>query len=309
MRKISYISFLFLLIGTSGYSQQSAQFSQYLYNCGSINPAFNGQNDRIGFLLMHRSQWMGLEGAPSSQLFNFDMPLMNQKITAGLYVFNESIGARRFSTAQARGAYHINMNGSMLSFGFRAGIFNWHINQSDLLYETTSDPSSLVNAPNAMVPNFDAGMFYYGKKFLGGISSFNLTEPDFYTSTSAMSIETGNRLKRHYFAIVGYKIQLNDNLVLRPSALLKYADGAPFNFDINMALIVKEKFHAAVTYRSSQMISAMLQFYFNGHLHAGYSFDYTLSELQQFAGMGTHEIFIGYDIFLKSKPMVTPRFL
>jgi len=48
----------------------------------------------------------------------------------------------------------------------------------------------------------------------------------------------------------GYTFAPNDNLTITPQTLLKYAIGAPFQADINMTMLLKNKFTAGFTYRT-----------------------------------------------------------
>jgi type IX secretion system PorP/SprF family membrane protein len=296
---------LFLLLNNYAYSQQQIQETQFLYNTNVINPGYAGYNDKMQFIASHRMQWAGLEGAPVTQTLTFGMPLLNNKLNVGAFVCNETIGAKGLTTFQGNISYHLHLPDGFLSFGIRGGIMNWRVKRSEMNYHDPNDPSSLVNSSNSMVANLDAGIAFSKKGFLFGASAFNLNEPVFFNSGSGDI----NQLLIHYYSYAGYRFKLNQKLTLRTTALVKYVKDAPLNYEGNIALIIKEKFHTAVTYRSSGMIGIMMQMYLNDKLHFGYSFDYTINDLKNYAPAGTHEIFIGYTIFAKGKPMVTPRFL
>jgi len=60
------------------YGQQDPQFTQYMYNTMSVNPAFAGNNGHLTALLLHRSQWVGVNGAPNTQVLAVDTPLENK---------------------------------------------------------------------------------------------------------------------------------------------------------------------------------------------------------------------------------------
>ena len=45
----------------------------------------------------------------------------------------------------------------------------------------------------------------------------------------------------------------------------------------------------------------------NKQMRIGYSYDYTLTDLNQF-NSGTHEITLGYDFSFDKKKVVTPRY-
>lgn len=73
MKKI-YLLFI-VFVGLSSYAQQDAQYTQYMYNTMSVNPAYAGSRGVLSITALHRSQWVGLEGAPSTQTFNISSPI------------------------------------------------------------------------------------------------------------------------------------------------------------------------------------------------------------------------------------------
>ena len=94
MKKFSLIAFLlFLFIG--GYAQQEAQYTQFMYNKLALNPAYAGSSDTPCISCIHRSQWIGFEGAPSSQVLNFHMPVLGNRVGLGASLAHDKIGHPR----------------------------------------------------------------------------------------------------------------------------------------------------------------------------------------------------------------------
>jgi len=57
--------FIFLMMSpTLSFGQQEPQFTQYMYNTISINPAFAGSREFLVVSLLNRNQWVGIDGAP-----------------------------------------------------------------------------------------------------------------------------------------------------------------------------------------------------------------------------------------------------
>jgi len=73
-------------------AQQEAQFSHYSFNTQSINPAYAGSRDALTVTALHRSQWVGFEGAPTTQTLTAHTPILNDKLGIGLSVLNDKIG-------------------------------------------------------------------------------------------------------------------------------------------------------------------------------------------------------------------------
>ena len=66
-------------------AQQDAQYTQYMYNALSINPAYAGSRDMFSAVILHRSQWVGVDGAPTTQTLSGHTPL-NEKVGVGLTI-------------------------------------------------------------------------------------------------------------------------------------------------------------------------------------------------------------------------------
>src|SRR5690606_9710939 len=103
MKRLAYLYFCVLLLTcflvVPGFSQQDAQFTQYMYNGIFYNPAFSGSEAGLKFSGLHRSQWSGYStssgagGAPSTQLLTASGGLEKYNFGFGLVFVNEKIGA------------------------------------------------------------------------------------------------------------------------------------------------------------------------------------------------------------------------
>ncbi|WP_299190524.1 type IX secretion system membrane protein PorP/SprF, partial [uncultured Aquimarina sp.] len=62
MRK-KYILIVTILLGfvfqQNSLAQQDAQYTQYMYNTISVNPAYAGSRGVMSIMGLHRSQWVG----------------------------------------------------------------------------------------------------------------------------------------------------------------------------------------------------------------------------------------------------------
>ncbi|HMV24589.1 MAG TPA: PorP/SprF family type IX secretion system membrane protein, partial [Saprospiraceae bacterium] len=87
MKKL-LIAFLFLYAGNV-FSQQDPMFTKYMFNSLWYNPAYAGSQDHMSISLIHRSQWIGLQGAPTTQTFTIHTPLRNDKVGIGFNLVND----------------------------------------------------------------------------------------------------------------------------------------------------------------------------------------------------------------------------
>ena len=83
--------FLFAIIGGL-HAQQDAQYTQYMFNTMSVNPAYAGSRGQLSLAALYRSQWVGLEGAPETFTLNIHSPIRNSRLGYGVSVIHDNIG-------------------------------------------------------------------------------------------------------------------------------------------------------------------------------------------------------------------------
>ena len=124
---IKYCSYLFLiLLSNLSFAQQDALFTNYMYNTNIFNPAYTGTREVISIYGMHRSQWAGLDGAPSTSVFSFQSPL-NSNLSFGLNFINDQVGPSDENNLSVDFAYRFPISETnYISFGVKttANLFN-----------------------------------------------------------------------------------------------------------------------------------------------------------------------------------------
>ena len=162
-------------------AQQDPLFTKYMFNSLVFNPAYAGSKEHMSIGLLHRSQWVGIDGAPNTQSFTLHTPLKNERVGVGFSLVNDAIGPTNNLGANVSYAYRIPVgsNGAKLSIGLQAGIENYRgdFNELNLEQQQGADPAFLEN-PNEYLPNFGAGVYYYSKSFYAGFSSPQIVEYD-----------------------------------------------------------------------------------------------------------------------------------
>ena len=108
MKTILTIICAFIL--QSMYSQQDSQYTQYMYNTPLVNPAYAGSRETITAFLLHRNQWVGLEGAPVTNNFSINMPVGDSNFGVGLNFVNDEIGPVSENEISADLAYFIQVS-------------------------------------------------------------------------------------------------------------------------------------------------------------------------------------------------------
>lgn len=96
IERLSLIAIVVMLIlglaPQDGFGQQDPQYTHYMYNTMSINPAYAGQRETLSILGLNRTQWVGIDGAPQTQSFSVHSPLRNRRIGLGLNFISDGLG-------------------------------------------------------------------------------------------------------------------------------------------------------------------------------------------------------------------------
>lgn len=313
-----YIIF-FLCIRMLAMAQHEPVFSHYMFNSLSFNPAHAGNKDMLSIQTAYRIQWVGIDGAPRTLLLNADMPIKNKKMAVGIDAYQDKIGD--FSTTKIYGsyAYKIQLNSNYrASFGMAAGLENWNLNRNNTNNTGIVDPTLNTNNFDKSTFDFRAGSYISNDEFYVGFSATSLLE-------NLNNINGSNAIQRNYYLTAGYLYKLSPTLVLYPSFLYRddFSQGGSFNFTqlvgINsniwvglsyrngMRLISKEQLNSNNS--NSRVMSMLFDLELNDQFRIGYSYDYSLSILNQFES-GSHEINIAYYLSSKkSSRMLNPRYL
>ncbi len=309
MKKV--ISILALVIATGTVelkSQQDPQFTHYMYNTVNVNPAYAGTRDVFNINLLHRSQWVGLDGAPTSQTLSFNTPLRNKKMGVGLSVVNDRIGPINQTFIYADYSYTVKLTEKMkLSFGMKAGI-NWFQPKiSSLSTVQGNDPSFIeASATNTIKPNIGAGIYLHHDNWYVGVSSPRLVENKF--KLGSISNDTASlKENRHTFFIAGCIIPVTKDLKLKPTVMVKTVVNSPISIDATLEALIYNKFSLGAGVRVNDSFYAMLGYQFSTQFKASFAYDYTTTRLQNINN-GTIEIMLNYDFFFNNDKLRSPRY-
>ena len=310
MKKTIIILISVIFISTATKAQYDAMFTQYMFNEMYINPAYTGSKEAMAINLTHRQQWVNFPGRPLTTSFTVHGPLSNNKMGLGISVLNEQIGKLSRNLVYLNYAYRVKIgeNGH-LSFGIMGGIHNQVNKLSELKPTEIGDAQISQNTPNLISPNFGSGIYYYTKKFYVGISIPRMID-DSYLFNSTGGIIKSTKIdpnKFHYYFTIGNVFDVNENLKIKPQAMLKMVQNAPIQYDLNVNFLIKNKIWAGVSYRSGADISALIGVQVNSQFLVNYSYDYALTKIQKYS-QGSHEITLGYLFSYKQRKVVTPRY-
>lgn len=295
--KSKYISILLLAFTVfSAKAQQDVQFSDYKLNITSFNPAFAGYFDASA-MLIYRTQFVGLDGAPQSQNFNINLPV-NREMGLAFNVINETLGVTDEITMTGDYSYSIYIDDiNTLSFGIKAGFNVLNIDYTKLTMEDGTDPSFMNNIDNKVSPRIGVGFLFNTPDWYIGVSTPNFIEENYNPTVEGSTASS----KPHIYGMTGYQTALTDELIFKPSILAKGVSGAPLAIDFALNFDFKEKFRFGASYRWDSAITAIVGFGFWEKMQAGYAYDYNISDLGKYAP-SSHQFYLKYT-FKKSSEM------
>lgn len=289
----------------TSYAQQDAQFTQYMYNTININPAYAGSRGALSIFAMHRTQWVGLDGAPVTNVASINTPLNNNNLGLGISFINDKIGPTNENTISADFSYTIQTSETFkLSFGIKgtANLFNLDISKLNPVDAYPVD-QSIQNIDNKFSPNIGTGVYLHSDKAYVGFSIPNFIESDRYDNNEVAIFKE----KINYYLIAGYIFDLNRTIKFKPAVLSKFIEGAPLQVDISGNFMFNEKFVVGIAYRWSAALSAMVGFQISDGMYIGYGYDRETTRLNNY-NSGSHEFFLRYEIFKNNGKIITPRF-
>jgi type IX secretion system PorP/SprF family membrane protein len=305
MKKIILGTIAFIALTTSLKAQQDAMFTHYMYNTLWLNPAYAGTRDAFTITAIHRSQWVGFEGAPIDQTLTMHSPILKGKMGVGLSVLNDKIGPTKSTFLALDLDYQIKINSkSKLSFGLKGLVNFYSVNLNRLSLENQNDNAFSENI-NRILPNSGAGIYYYRERFYAGISVPKLMENKIKSS----SLNAVSKEQRHYFFIMGTVFNLSKDVRLKPTCFIKATEIAPIEGDVTANFIIKDKFTLGAMYRTGDGFGLLLGYNFTEQFIVGYSFDWSMVNTTRKYNSGSHEIMLRYDLISKSKSKIkSPRF-
>ncbi|MCF7559302.1 type IX secretion system membrane protein PorP/SprF [Sabulilitoribacter multivorans] len=301
---------LILLTGSIAFAQQLPQFTQYMFNTISINPAYAGSRETLSVVGLHRSQWVGVSRGPTTQTLSAHSPLRNENMGLGFSFINDKLGFEKFNYAYVDFSYTIHTSqNTKLSFGLKGGFTHYQLDDVFLNNtQVTSDPF-FGNYANKWNPNVGVGLLLHTDKWYMGLSAPRILNTDLNLTEGNANVEYVALERINYYFTGGYVFDLSENTKLKPSFLVKGTNGAPISFDLNANFLFNEKFWLGGSYRYNEntaSIGAIADFQVSRDIRIGYAYDHYISEVRPYFG-GTHEVLLIFEAF-NEKRKKSPRY-
>ncbi len=302
MKKI-IIFFVWILVGASAFAQQDAQYTQYMYNTININPAYAGSRGVLSVFGLHRTQWVGLDGAPVTNTVSINTPINGTNIGMGLSFVNDRIGPTDENAISADISYTVKTSETFkLSFVIKATANMFNLDVNKLNPADQGDPR-LMNLNNNFTPNIGAGAYFHSDKMYLGLSVPNFFETHRYDDNSV----SVNQERMNFYLIGGYVFDLSPSIKFKPAFLMKAVNGAPLQADVSGNFLFNDKLTLGVAWRWDAAVSAMAGFQITEGLFVGYGYDLETTKLANY-NSGSHEVFLRFELFNRFNKVTSPRF-
>ena len=277
-----------LITGSRVFAQQQIyNYSQYADNLTSVNSAYSMLDKAGSVSVLGRKQFIGIDGAPSSLMFNANFPIESINSAAGIYVLNDQAAVEHQIEFNAFFAKGIQLTQtSYLAVALNAGIRNYVGNYSQL---DASDPQ-FMNDVRETKPNIGFGVMLYSARYYLGLSVPEFT----IRSLGTASEQQANYLRTHYYFTGAYLADVSDDVKFKPATLVSYLNGSPVLANVSGTLYLKEQLGVGLNYRTDKKAAAMLSV-IGKAFRVGYSYQFgTSSNNLGGININTHEVSISY---------------
>ena len=292
-----------LFFSSNAFSQQLPQFTQYMFNTISINPAYAGSREALSVVALHRSQWVGLYGGPTTQTFSVHAPMKNENVGLGFSFINDQVGFENTSFIYADYSYTIRIGlETKLAFGVKGGFTSYSIDQK--LRDAEPNDPAISGIEDRWSPNIGAGLFLHTNKWYLGLSAPRILNNNH--NTQSENFAALDRVSAYFTG--GVVMDINEGVKFKPSFLVKGTNGAPLSYDLTANFLFNDKLWLGAAYRineSAGAIGVITDFQISKQLRVGYAYEYPITNAPSFTN-STHEILLVFEIF-KNLNIKSPR--
>jgi type IX secretion system PorP/SprF family membrane protein len=289
---------------------QDPTFTQFYANPLYLNPALAGSYGCGRISSNYRNEWPSLTGNYVTYSASYDNYFKNISGGFGVLATHDQQGQGTINTSMLGliYSYHLKINRKWkVFFGARAAWYQKFLDWDKLTFGDMIDPRRGFIYQTGDVPRggsrgfFDAsfGSVLFNKNFFFGVAAHHVTQPN-------ESMIIGNsklpvRLTVHTGAEIpiGKKSRYNTKTSIMPNVIYQYQNGFQ---ELSIGTYVKYgSFNAGAWYRNRDAFILTLGIN-TGKFKLGYSYDVTVSKLNNGVSGGSHEISMGLFLNCNKKP-------
>lgn len=234
-------------------AQQEPQYTQFIFNKLTYNPGYAGSFISPTVTAIYRNQWLGIDGAPKTQILSFTQALFGENVGIGLNLRRNTIGITKSVTVEAAYCYRIRLRRGHLGIGVMPSVRSFSQNWADeRLYSPTPAGTDLAiptDSGTKWLVNFGAGFYFSNEKWYAGIALPRIFPLNIDFSEFGESKDISREVL-HLNAMGGIDIDVNEDLRLTPQLIIKYVPHAPFDAEANLSALLRQKFYGGIGYRA-----------------------------------------------------------
>jgi type IX secretion system PorP/SprF family membrane protein len=230
-----------------------------------INPAFAGSNERFYAGVAYRSQWAGIDGAPTTFSANSHIAVMNNKVGLGIMAIQDQVGDLRTTQFGGVGSYRIKLSKSTFSFGMQMGATRFATDPN--LVKVMNNPDPAFSQFTETKFNTGAGILLQNERY-----TLSLSVPRILTSTVSQGGQSVQVYSQNYYLYWSYIIYVNGHIQFKPSTLVRVTKGSTVSADVNCNFIFDQKYSTGIFTRNLGTYGLLAQAIM-GHYRLGYVFE------------------------------------
>ncbi len=290
------LALLFLGIGFFLKAQESAHFSQGIFNQAFVNPAYAGSAGLFQATGVVRTEMAGFEGNPRTMVLNVNGPIDVLHGGVNLSVYSAELGFYKTPGVSIGYAFRFPLLKGNLSFGLSGGIISTSIDNSSWRQPDggSADPAIPTKEDGATSPDFGFGAYYNDDKLFIGFSCMHLLQ------TKITKTELESKLPRVFYIMGGYRFLLSDpSFEIRPSVYVS-TDLSVAHYTANAHIFYRDKLWGGLSYRLNEavVLNAGLELF--GGVKIGYSYDFITTKART-GSKGSHEILVSYNFTISTE--------
>ncbi|MBR1798691.1 MAG: type IX secretion system membrane protein PorP/SprF [Bacteroidales bacterium] len=309
--KLIVVSALVMLFAPCVKAQNEGQYTHFMFNRLSYNPAYAGSSGSISLTALYRNQWMGLTlqptvlgeeagTTPTNMLFSFDMPVSVLHGGLGLTVNSEKYGFHNNLNIDIDYAFRIFWGPGNLAAAIEANLYSYQFDKSNLHGSsdlsgrildptvTTTDPV-LGGSESSFMIDFSTGLYYQ----VPSVYYVSLSVKNLLGSSND---DLGVKNVRTLYLMAGYEYNFpyNPSFTIKPSMLVKAAGFSAFQADVACLIDYENIFWGGLGYRWGDAFTFMGGLNFLKVMQVGIAYDLTTSRLGFGGGrsIGSAEIYL-----------------
>jgi type IX secretion system PorP/SprF family membrane protein len=287
---------LILSSSSISFGQRDPMYTQYVFNMQTINPAYAGTWQSLGFIALTRLQWVGISGAPSTQTLSIQTPFKTEKVGLGLNIVHDKIGMEDRLSFNIDYSYRLSLSeATSLRFGIKGGFTNYSNPLGLYTTYAPGDPNFQGYIDNKFMPNVGVGAFLYSNRSYLGLSVPKLVEARYKTNENGSIVDTQLSELREMYLSGGLVFDISTMVKFKPSFIGKYVQGAPFQYDLSANFLFAEKLWLGAMYRSGDAVGVIAQWIIQNRFRIGYSADFSTTDIRRYH-KGVHEVMVSYEI-------------